>query len=119
MTICTFTTDDYHSDVHVRASVGGGYQTMVATNRVVFTVDLPPLVPKSDFDNWIHRRDKVLKIALNSERVKIGGPYDGRTLVDADLPALFTRLTSLKHEGYRVPASALVAVKDEIMGGIE
>lgn len=115
MSYCRFSSDDFRSDVYVYWSFLGGITTHVAGSKVVFDESLPPEVPfpHCDVRAFVEREIVVLDIVKRSRRVPIGLPNDGATFSDATPGACADRLEALRAEGYRVPQSAIDALRAE------
>lgn len=114
MSYCRLSSDDFQCDVYCYASEGG-FTTHVARLRVLFEEPLPPAVSfHHDYAGWFARLQDVTRRVELAARVPIGLPHDGMTYTDSDAHALLGRLEQLRDLGYRIPASALRAVRSEI-----
>ena len=116
MSYCRFSTDDFQCDLYCYASVGGGFVTHVAGNRIAFVEELPPDVPfdTEHTEQWLERHNKVMDIISRSPREPIGLPHDGDTFSDETLQELLARLVMLRGMGYRLPEYVIDNVREEI-----
>lgn len=118
MAYCTWSSDDYKSDVYVYEHVDGGWTTHVAAFKRVYQEELPPPVRWDPDDpdavaKWWERERKVREIVERMPLVRIGGPYDGETFRDPTPGACADRLEMLREAGYYVPQYAIDALRAE------
>lgn len=119
MSYCRFSNDDYQCDVYCYQSVGGGFTTHVAVNRLLPDGTLPPPVPLEDFGAWCVRHEKVTQWVRDAERRPIGLPFDGEEFIDQTAEECASRLEWLRGLGYNVPQYAIDALREEAKEGGE
>ena len=118
MSYARFSSDDWRSDVYVYESVGGGWVTHVAANRVVPCEPLPEPVEYTpeNVEAWFRRHHAVTEIIGRSERVFIDLPYAGEDFRDDSPGECADRLVSLAAIGYHVPEGTIDALYAEAGG---
>ena len=115
MSYCRFSTNDFQCDVYVYASVHGGYTTHVAGNRVIYTSPLPRrIVLRDDPYGYVVRMRQVGAMVEAAQRESIRLPHAGTTFNDSTPAACADRLEKLSALGYRVPQSAIAALREEM-----
>lgn len=92
MLYCQFSTENYHSDVHVSSDITGAYGIEVAEKRRVTGAD--------SAHRW----------------VPIHGPCDGEVFAYTDPRPAIAQLIRLREQGYRVPQSCLQKLRAEATG---
>jgi len=115
MSYCRFSTNDFQCDVYVYEDCVGGWTTHVASNRIVPCKPLPPVINFSmdNADEWLVRYQNVQDIIRNSVRESIYNPYAGKFYNDDTPGECADRLEMLRKEGFRVPQSAIDALREE------
>ena len=114
MSYCRWSTYDYQCDVYCYASERG-YETSVASNRLVLPDDMPPPVPfdADHLDEWLARHKVVSAMLAHAERRPIGLPMDDEQFLDYSAAEAADRLQSLKDMGYNVPLDAINDLREE------
>jgi len=88
------------SDLYAYHSISGNYELMVACNRVP--------------DNIIDANHNNIVEIIESEKYKIGLPYDGETYKFNTLQELKDKMLELKEIGYKVPDEAFELIDREL-----
>lgn len=130
MSYCRWSSEDWSSDLYCYADVSGGYTSHVARNRTVFAESLPDLVvfptTRAEEDEerferelaaWYDRRQRVLSMVADAERVSIVHPDAGATFNDPTPGACADRLERLRAEGFVVPQYAIDRLREEQTAG--
>ena len=112
MSYCRFSSDNWESDVYVYASQWG-YECHVASNRL--TADIPPLFVWDEVsqDEWFTRYTEHIEAVRLSERVPIGGTYDGQSFTYDTLEELREGLRGIQGAGYHVPEYVFERIEEE------
>ncbi|MEJ7648634.1 MAG: hypothetical protein WKF57_06205 [Nakamurella sp.] len=118
MSLCRWSTDDYHCDVYIYDS-DDGVTIHVAGSRYIFTEPFPPEVPLSRaisaqlMEAWMARQVVISRMIDEMTTEPIGLPHDGVTLI-AETPGEAAQvLRDLVTEGYRVPIWVIDALNEE------
>lgn len=107
MSYCRFSSGDSPCDVYVYEDFIGGWTTHVAWRRCVLKELLHPGDDIFGLGHW------GLKLLDDANWVKIGLPHDGDTLHNETAEECADRLEELREMGYRVPQSAIDALREE------
>lgn len=139
MSYCRFSSMNNMCDVYVYADCYGGYTTHVASNRLLFSpIPAPPLsliISRGEWDIKLRRltyKNKIDMILANITtylwmalskphlwslqiipHVKIGLEHDGEQFNDETANECADRLLQLRYLGYKVPQSAINALRNE------
>jgi len=121
MTLCRFSSYDWTCDVYVYEAVEGGYTVHVAANRLRFERPVPPKVSveTDGVEAWIARQMEITRLVAESDRVRIGLPFDGVSLYGLSAEDASDQLCSLRELGYRVPQPVLDALAEEQQQGAQ
>ena len=139
MSYCRFSSNNFWCDVYVYEDVNGGWTTHVAANRHIIR-PIPQLpswwitcLGRYDIDAkrvlypnrfiaafaWVWLRIYFTFMRLHNwsvdviPRRKIGLPLDGRSFNDDTPIGCVVRLEELRALGYKVPQSAIDALREE------
>ena len=113
MSFCRWISDDFQCDVYCYEDVRGGFTTMVAERRHIFTEPLPPPIEWNEENHtafWAWRAT-VNQMLDRAELQDIGLPHDGEIFNDSDAGAAARRLEELREAGYNVPQYAIDALR--------
>jgi hypothetical protein len=121
MNICTWSTDDFRSDVHCTQAADGSFTTHVASHR--YETECPRSVPVFEIleaigESRVQAMDRFCATAMAQQEwarstplVRIGGDLDGELFHDSTLEGMLVRLTTISRAGYRVPTSVFDRVR--------
>jgi len=110
MSYCRWSSDDFKSDIYAYET-DGGYEILVADNRVVG--ECPHLdwsTPKS----FVESGQKQREFLATCERTKIGLPFDGGSFFLQTAQEFRDKLLELRSIGYYVPQEAIDRINEEI-----
>ena len=115
MAYCSLSTDGYRSDILCYRRADGLY--LIHVGMVRFFNDRPfepPAVDRRAPGNLEERLDAHLDWMRTATQVRIGLPFDGKTFAYDGPRPMFAKLRDLAAMGYRVPISALQALREEV-----
>lgn len=115
MSYCRFSSDDFQCDAYCYENCFGGWTIHVSAYRVAFREPLPTKVEMTaeTLEEWWARHKRVQEILDASPRERIRLPGAGETFYESSPGAAADRLESLRAAGFRVPQSAIDALRAE------
>ena len=117
MSYCRWSSDDFGCDVYAYESAEG-FTVHVAVSR--YTGDIPKLPPMpfnqgdEKWAKWFKAYHEQQAAVAVSPQADIGGEYDGKTFVYADLQAFYDGLLDIRTKGYHVPDYVFDCIQEEI-----
>lgn len=114
MSICRWSSNDFHCDIYAYEDVSGGITVHVAGNRVIFADPLPEPVPftPENIELWFARHHQVTAMVDTAKREPIGLSRDGQTFRCLAPDDALELIESLRAEGYVVPDYAMDEVRE-------
>ena len=113
MSFCRWSSDDWKCDLYAYES-DEGFVVHVAANRYIERIPHLPSVQKTPMTKWMKAYRAQMKAVRGAHSEKIGGTFDGQTLVYPSLKTMLEGILLLRTSGYNVPEFVISNIESEL-----
>jgi len=113
MSYCRWSSDDFKSDIYCYESCDGGFEIMVAENKILGDIPHVPFILDVSTEEYMLAYDKQSKFLKTAKHENLNLKHDGERFNEPTAKEAADRLEYLRDIGYNVPEHAIKSLREE------